>query len=173
MPTRTKTVRQTRRAPVRYAWCPASDRENTLAVGTTQSADLLASMGTDMGRETAPGMVIERIIGNLTIDGATAADEAEWTAGIRVKNEGEATASLPILDTEIGRWLWWNGGKVAGADEIAAGVFKTKVFRYEFDVHGRWRLDDVGDELVMVIINHSSEASIIWNLWTRTLLRIP
>jgi len=161
---------------VRYAWLPSSSRINSLAAATTVgSVDLLAAMNNDMGREPAPGMVIERIIGNLSLRlTAETASSAPITCGIRLVEEG-STALLVTLDTEIARWLWWYGTMII--DDVAeqsAGVFrpvwKTHI---PFDVHGRWRLTNVGDELRFTMINHDAEDAILWSLWTRTLVRIP
>jgi len=171
-----RMVRQSRgfvkRAPVRYAWCPASLRDVPVSGGTTVlSADLLATMVTDMGRETAPGMVVERIIGTLVVSASLATEFVNWTAGIRVIDEGQNTPLT--VDTEIGRWLWWSGGLAAGGSQTGTTTFRPIFYRHEFDVHGRWRLDDVGDQLKMSIINHEAEDDLLFSLWTRTLLRIP
>ncbi len=166
----------TRKAPVRYAWLPS--RQSIVATGsgvTTSGVDLLAAMNADMGREPAPGMVIERIIGQLSVRAtAETASSIPITCGIRLVEEG-STALLVTLDTEVARWLWWYGTMVN--DDVAeqsAGVFRPVWGTHiPFDVHGRWRLTNVGDELRFTIANHDAEDAILWSLWTRTLVRIP
>ncbi len=132
-------------------------------------------MTTDMGRETAPGMVIERIIGTLSVRAASEnASNVPYTAAIRVVPEGDTGLTL-VPDTEIGRWLWWYGTQLTTlATESAAGVFRAMWDApVTFDVHGRWKLDNVSDTLRFMLVNHDAEDDLIWSLWTRTLLRIP
>jgi len=168
----TRRRRQTRGPRPRYVWLPASDRENVLAAGTTAaSADLLAAMVADMSIEPTPGMVIERIIGTLSVQ--PAGIDQGITAGIRVVEEG-STALLVTLDTEVARWLWWYGTALRQeVYEHSAGVFRFAWESVPFDVHGRWRLQNVGDELRLTLINHDAESAITWSLWSRTLVRIP
>jgi len=166
------------RSRPRYLWCPASDRVNALAAATTDtSANLIATLSSDAGIVSTPGMVIERIIGMLYVrptSAGTAVKDIDFTAGIRVLGD-DGAESPPTLDTEIARWLWWYGGMVSGlVAEVASGSF---VVQWDpaitFDVHGRWRLTDAGDTLQMAIVNHDAEDSLTWSLWTRTLIRIP
>ena len=174
MPRPRSTARFPTRRKVKYAWLPASDRENSNPAATTNtSADLLAAYVADVGAELPVGTVIERIIGNLSISTTTATGDGEFTCGIRVATEGITTVGLPVLDTEVARWLWWMGAHLSGAYETSAGGFIAKEYHFPFDVHGRWRMDDIGDMLLFAILNHTGETAFTWSLWTRTLVRIP
>jgi len=168
-----RTGRRTNQSRQRrsYAWIPSSTRVVTTAAATTNGAgDLLANYNADVGAQIPISSVIERIIGYLWFRTAAPAGEVEFTAGIRLVDE--ASTVFPVLDTEIARWLWWYGGVASGAYESGAGAFQPTINHVAFDVHGRWRINDIGDELTMRISNHAPESALVWSLWTRTLVRV-
>jgi len=155
----------------RYVWVPARDVENTVVSGITNSVDLLGNYLVDSGRETGPGMVIERILGSLTVESQVVGSGGDFVMGIRTQPEGGVTSS-PSPDIEIHDWLVWVSGRFpTGANEQAAGVFQADQMTYQFDVRSRRKLHAMGDEVVATITNRNSD-SMLWTLNTRILMRV-
>ena len=155
----------------RYAWVPALVSDSGVSGGTTSSPDLLAAYLSDSGRDTGPGMVIERVIGTFVLTSQTIGVASAFTIGLLVVPEG-GLASNPNVDTEINSYLWWHGDQVPKeAHETAAGVFVTGQLRLNFDVRSRRRLSSMGDELRM-IVDSAATPGFNFSMFTRTLLRV-
>jgi len=155
----------------RYVWVPARDVENTVSSGRVVSIDLLGVYASDALRETGPGMVVERIIGSLTVESTTVGTGGDFSMGLAVTPEG-GFGSTPGVATEIVDWLAWVSGRFpSGANEQAAGVFQADQMTYQFDVRSRRRLRSIGDELLAVVENNNSTV-MLWTLQTRTLMRV-
>ncbi len=156
----------------RYMWLPARDVENTTQSTTSQSTDLLLAMNADGGRFTAPGMVIERVLGSLTVESQVVGTGGDFAFGIIVAPEGGFSA-VPQPQSEINDYLVWISGLFpSGANEQAAGVFQADQLVYQFDVRSRRRLRSVGDGAFGLMQNPNS-TTVLWSLHTRILVRIP
>ncbi len=174
MPFRPRGPRSFQRGPrPRYAWVPGNDQSQTTAAASIEvSADLLSNYFSDVGRDTGPGFVIERIFGTLIVSSVTIGALTPFMCGLKVVSEG-ISASAITPKTEVGRWLWFLQSETDhGATETAAGVFDSKQTWYHFDVKGRWRFDNVGDQLVMTMQNDAADNVLEWSIYTRTLLRV-
>jgi len=156
----------------RYAWVPTRDVENAVVSGVQTSADLLGAYNSDVGRETGPGFVVERVIGSIIVTPTTIGDSGDWSMGISTAPEG-AWFSIPSPDTEIHNWLVWMSGLFGGGgdSEFAAGSFEKGQRVYQFDVRARRKLHAVGDEVRAVVVNRNGD-SMTWSLNTRILLRV-
>ncbi len=155
----------------RYSWVPARDNENTVVSGQVVSTDLLDRYRLDSLREPGPGMVVERIIGSLTVASQVTGSGGDFTMGISVAPEG-GWSSAPNPSDEIQDWLLWLSGRFpTGANEQSAGVFQPDEMTYQFDVRARRRLRGMADEVLAVVRNPNS-TSMIWTLNTRILLRV-
>jgi len=170
MTNRNRSRPRTSRPRPRYVWVPGSDVENAaLLTSTNIGDDLLANYQGDVGRDTGPGFVIERVIGNLELRGV-AGTLQEFAFGLLVTDE--AQANVPNPADEVAAWMYFtNGNATPSASEFATGSFVVDITRREFDVHGRRRLMNVGDELSPVFQNLSS-ATLTWSIFTRILLRV-
>ncbi len=161
---------------VRYLWVPGTIAATSLAAASTSLfTDLLTVYGSDIGSDPVPGIVIERIIGSFWYrsESNTGLDVG-LTAALRVMTEEAAAGAVsPILRSEIARYLWWTGAQATGTTEVSAGVFQPLWQSMHFDVKGRWRLVNVGDELRLLCTNEDAESAITVALFLRTLLRIP
>jgi len=93
----------------RYVWVPARDAENTTQSTTSQSVDLLGNYLVDAGRAVGPGMVVERILGSLTVESQVVGTGADFAFGILVGPEG-GFATLPDPLLEINDYLVWLSG---------------------------------------------------------------
>ena len=164
-------TRMTRSGPrPRYAWVPGVIPLSGVSGGVATTADLIANYLIDAGRDTGPGMVIERVLGNIVVNSQTLGVTSQWEAGLIVVPEG-GRASSPALDIEVEPWLWWHGD-MAPTDtyEISDLVFIKGQLRINFDVKSRRRLAGMGDELRMVVKSVASPG-IDFAVHTRTLLR--
>ena len=119
-------------------------------------------------------MVIERIIGTLVIRPAAVNTDTPFMCGLAVRLEGISATQIPITPkTEVGRFLWYHQDELLGeASEVSAGVFSPIRMRFYFDVHGRWKFDNLGDELAFYMQNDSGETGLTSSIYTRTLLRV-
>jgi len=155
----------------RYVWIPARDAENTTQSTTSQSIDLLGNYLVDAGRAIGPGMVVERILGSLTIETQVVGTGADFIFGIIVAPEG-GFATLPDPSLEINDYLvWLSGNAPSGVNEQAAGVFQPDQTTMQFDVRSRRRLRSVGDAVFGLFRNPNS-TTILWTLNTRILVRV-
>jgi len=155
----------------RYVWLPARDNENAVASATVQSSDLLAAYIGDAGRNTGPGMVLERVLGSLTVESQTTGTGGDFTMGIIVAPEG-GFGAIPSPSAEINDYLVWISGRFpSGANEQAAGVFQPDQMTYQFDVRSRRRLRSIGDGCFGIVQNLNS-TSMLWTLNTRILMRV-
>jgi len=155
----------------RYAWVPARDPENTVASSRAVSIDLLGAYLTDSGRDTGAGMVIERIIGSLTVESQTNGSGGDFAMGITWAPEGGHGTS-PVPQSQVWDWLVWVSGNFpSGVNEQAAGVFQPDQMVYQFDVRSRRRLRAIGDE-VRAVVQNPNATSMLWTLQTRILLRV-
>jgi len=155
----------------RYLWVPARDVENAVVATMVQTADLLAAVLNDAARETGPGMVIERVIGSITVASQVVGSGGDFALGIIVAPEA-GFASIPAPLSEINDYLVWVSGRFpTGANEQSAGVFQADELTYQFDVRSRRRLRSVGDEVRGVVSNLNS-TSMIFSIATRILLRV-
>ncbi len=156
------------------AWVRHADRDNTASSGATAvSADLLQNYAADVGQDTVPGMVIERCIGDFWFASATIGAASGFMVSMIVTPEGGLVAN-PVLDTEIYRSLWTAGGIADGlAVESSASTFTRRFSTMHFDVKGRWRLVNVGDQLVMLVRPFTGEADLLWDIYSSVLVRIP
>jgi len=155
----------------RYVWIPARDAENTTQSTTSQSIDLLGNYLVDAGRAVGPGMVVERILGSLTVESQVVGSGADFVFGILVGPEG-GFATLPDPSLEIYDYLVWVSGQApADANEQAAGVFQANQSTMQFDVKSRRRLRGIGDGVFGLFRNPNS-TTILWTLKTRILLRV-
>jgi len=172
-PRRSQSVSRTRGPKPRYVWVPGNDQaEVTGAASLESSDDLLANFFGDSGRETGPGMVIEKIFGTLIVESGTVNSLLPFMCGLQLFGEGGVGGGISPK-TEIGRFLWFMQGECAiGADEVAAGVFIPKRETFQFVVKSRARLIDMGQELRLQMQNDSVDQSLTWSIYTRTLLRV-
>ncbi len=157
----------------RYVWVPGNDQAQTTAAASSEmSADLLANYFSDSGRDTGPGMVIERIIGMLIIRSTNVNEGSPFMCGLQVVGEG-ITALAITPKVEIGRFLWYLASECSlEANEVAAGTFISRRTFYPFEVHSRARLNNIGDEMRLAMQNDAADQVIQWAIYTRTLLRV-
>ena len=157
----------------RYAWVPGDNQQQaTGAASRANSVDLLLNYAIDAGRDIGPGMVIERVIGTLIVEPAAVNTLLPFMAGLMVVPEG-SLAALPLVKTEITRFLWWHADECSiGADEVAVGTFIPKQSTFHFDVSSRQRMLNMGDELRLIMQNDAVDQVITWSVYTRTLLRV-
>ena len=86
MPRHTRMARGPR---PRYTWVPGDDQANaTAATSINQSVDLLGNYLNDSGRDTGPGMVIERIMGTLVVEPGAVNTLNPFMCGLLVTTEG-------------------------------------------------------------------------------------
>ncbi len=156
----------------RYVWVPHNDPDNALGAGlTVQTDDLLSAYVTDALRETGPGMVVERILGSITIASQVVGSGGQFTLGISVAPES-SWASIPRPQTEVHDWLVWVSGEFSqNAMESASGIFTPNTLTYQFDVRSRRRLRSMGDE-VRGVLQNEDETLAIFSLQTRILMRV-
>ena len=156
----------------RYVWVPGFDLNNALAGSArVTTGDLLAVYLTDSSRDTGPGMVIERILGSISIASQVVNSGGQFTLGLSVANEG-SWGSVPSPSLEIHDWIVWLSGDYSqNAQEGAIGIFTPKLKTYNFDVRSRRRLRAIGDEVIGVIEN-LDETLVIYSIQTRILMRV-
>ena len=155
----------------RYVWVPGTNGDQGVSAGLTSSADLLGNYFADTGREVGPGMVIERIVGNVIVESQTAGTGSNYFLGLSLVDEG-GWGSTPQPETEIIDLLWWWGSETnQGSTEIFAGTFRPIQTFIHFDVKSRRRIRSVGEEMRMIL---ESSAAPGFNvvIATRTLLRV-
>jgi len=159
-----------------FMWVPFHSRGLTaLASAKGTSSDLLGTVQSDLDAETRPGMTITRVIGYFYYFSATIGEQPAFTAGLQIVREAAGIPAGLSIDAEIERWLWWGAGICSQeGSEIAAGTFRAKTERMFFDVKGQWKLQAVGDEMIMGVQNHDGDEGVInWGIATRALVRLP
>ena len=156
----------------RYVWVPGRVEDVALGAGLIQTADMIAVYATDALREVGPGMVIERILGSLTIASQDPGMGGQFTMGISLVSEG-GWAATPNPELEIVDWLVWLSGDYSrNTIESSPGTFTPVAKNYQFDVRARRRIRAIGDEVRGVLQNPTSETLAIFSLQTRTLIRV-
>ncbi len=173
MPSRMRTRTSFSRGPrPRYVWVAGNDQqETTPAASVEASDDLLLNYAADVGRDTGPGFVIERIFGTLIIEPQAVNTLLPIMCGLVVSTEGSGVTITP--KTEAGRFLWFHQDECSReASEVAADVFIPKQKTIYFETKARFRMDNVGDELHLIMQNDAADQVLTWSVYTRTLLRV-
>jgi len=157
----------------RYAWVPGEAIEQViLGSATNVSGNLLENYVVDSGRDVGPGYTIERILGHVVVKSGTPGDGSNFYMGLLVQAENVNISSI-LPRSEIGRFLWWYASSTPSmAIETAAGVFDAWELRIDFDVKGRQRLLNMGDELRLISTNGASSPTVAFDIYTRTLIRV-
>ena len=156
------------RAKPQYRWETFTTQPTVLPAGNVNFINMNSGVRDAADGDGRKGLVVERMLGTLSIQPETASANTELAAGITpLSNQALAGLDFPLPGSAAGHsWMWWVFRVLAqGALQATAQI--------DIDVKSKRVFRDTDSEVVFVMENTDAVHGFTWSLGLRVLFKLP
>lgn len=140
----------------------------TLAFGTAVLIPLLTGFQLAYGADPI-GATVRRIRGNISMRTGSASFSLQATVGIGVFPQASTSASVSPAGSPHLDWMFYRQFFV---EPVVTGEF-GQVMMYDIDVRSQRKMEELGEDLIMVIQNTHPSSNLAYAYHTSVLLALP